>query len=112
MWKNIKQKLFRVTIASLVGLLLLASWPQQLIVNWLDGLNVIDQSVLTGIVGKPFNYFGPKTAEAAVSQFSPTGGWVATGTASTTAVSNLGSWKATLASDNVYWSQMQTALGL
>jgi hypothetical protein len=52
------------------------------------------------------------TKEAlATSQYTPTGGILQVGTASTTSLTNAGDWKATLGNDSNYWSFRRTTTG-
>jgi hypothetical protein len=60
---------------------------------------------LLGIFPFPFSFSGRSIPKAlACYQYAPTGGLLQTGTEVTVSATNVGSWRGTLASDNIYWS--------
>ncbi len=106
---NRKRKL---RIGLLLFSLLFSLLPFDALVRVIKDSNVVDVSYVGKRAETALTGLETKNAEAALPQFTPTSGWVATGTAVANSATNVGSYRGAVASDNVFWSLNSTAVGL
>ncbi len=111
MWRSIRNKYHKIIAIGLVISILLTGWPLEKLLTLIKPLNVVDDSVIN-VAKKIVEQVVPQRVKAVLPQFTPTSGWVVTGTPVALSATNVGSYRGALASDNVYWSVTSSNTGL
>ncbi len=110
-FRNI-DKIFRKPLIFFILISTIASGlPINVFLKYLSERNVVDNRYRNLPSAKKFEDLGVKKAIAATSQFSPSSSSLVLGTPLANSATNVGSWRGTLASDNIFWSVLGTTTG-